>query len=151
MRRTGAGNSTTVRAAVLGSFMVVMSAWMTAGMTACMSEAASPGTDRDSAQTEGAQASVKKTRSAPPASAPTVQERDRFRDLLKEKFDASRVSRRQDVPGGPVFYKPNGHVAHAVVAVRNADGTISRQCISTPAEVDALMNKANPSGQAGAR
>jgi hypothetical protein len=81
--------------------------------------------------------------SALAASQPPVphalQDREQFRRTLVRKFDASQIVTQQLSVGDGVLYVPNGHVAHAMVAVKNADGTVSRHCLSSSAEVEALM------------
>ena len=67
--------------------------------------------------------------------------REQFRQALSRKLDAAQVAARQVPAGGGVLHAPNGWAAHAVVAVRNPDGTISRHCVSSSAEVTALMNQ----------
>jgi hypothetical protein len=69
------------------------------------------------------------------------QDRERFRRTLARKFDVSQVIERQASPGGGILHVPNGRVAHAVVAVRNADGTVRGHCLSSSAEVEALMQQ----------
>jgi len=69
------------------------------------------------------------------------EERERFRRTLARKFDVSQI-RTQQLPGGDgVLYVPNGHVAHAMVAVKKADGTVRGHCLSSSAEVEALMEQ----------
>jgi hypothetical protein len=67
--------------------------------------------------------------------------REQFQQALSRRFDVARVISRQVSPDGAVLHIPNGRAAHAAVAVRNADGTISRHCVSSSAEVTALMNQ----------
>jgi hypothetical protein len=69
------------------------------------------------------------------------QDRDRFRRTLAGKFDVSQVIERQASPEGGILHVPNGRVAHAVVAVKNADGTVRGHCLSSSAEVEALMQR----------
>jgi hypothetical protein len=80
---------------------------------------------------------------APPAPVPAPQasqDRERFRQALARRFDRSRVRTQPASPEGGVLIIPNGRVAHAMVAVRNADGTLSRHCVSSAAEAEALMS-----------
>jgi len=76
------------------------------------------------------------------ATPTSARDREHFGQVLKDKFDVGRAVKWQESPDGPIFVKPSGRVAHAVVAVKNPDGTISRHCLSSAAEVDALMNRA---------
>jgi hypothetical protein len=74
-----------------------------------------------------------------PAVPQVVQDREQFRRALVRKFDASQMVTQQLSAGDGILYVPNGHVAHAMVAVKNVDGTVSRHCLSSAAEVEALM------------
>ena len=80
---------------------------------------------------------------APVASQQPVQrlrqDREQFRRALVRKFDASQMVTQQLSAGDGILHVPNGHVAHAMVAVKNPDGTASRHCLSSAAEVEALM------------
>jgi hypothetical protein len=60
-----------------------------------------------------------------------------FRQSLSSTFDARRVSRRAAPHRGKVF-EPDGHVDHAAVLVRGADGRLKTECVSSAAEVEAL-------------
>ena len=75
------------------------------------------------------------------ASAPTVSamKLDDFQKALERKFDRSQIT-KQVLPQG-VLYIPNGFAAHAVVAVKNPDGTVSQQCISSATEARALVSQ----------
>jgi hypothetical protein len=73
-----------------------------------------------------------------PAVPQVLQDREQFRRALVRKFDASQMVTQQ-LAGGGILHVPNGHVAHAMVAVKNPDGTASRHCLSSAAEVEALM------------
>jgi hypothetical protein len=70
-----------------------------------------------------------------------VADREQFRRSLIRKFDATRVTRHQASPDGTVLYAPNGRVSHAVVAVRNADGSLGKHCISSEVELSAIMKQ----------
>jgi hypothetical protein len=124
-----------------GNFMV--RATLTAGLflgSGCAREDASSGADPQQPQAQVKSAATVTAATATPASA---KDREHFGQVLKNKFDAGRVVKWQESPDGPVFVKPNGRAAHAVVAVKNSDGTISRHCLSSAAEVEALMNRSN--------
>jgi hypothetical protein len=69
------------------------------------------------------------------------QDREQFRQALTRRFDAKRMLKQQVLPDGTILYAPNGRVAHAVVGVRNADGTLGKHCISSEAELSALMTE----------
>jgi hypothetical protein len=68
-------------------------------------------------------------------------DRELFRQALVRKFDVTRVTDHQALPDGTVLYAPSGRVAHAVVGVRNSDGTLAKHCISSEAELSALMKQ----------
>ena len=80
-----------------------------------------------------------------PSPQPVVQatkDREQFRKAVARKFDDSRVLTRE-LPGGDgVLHVPNGRVAHAVVGVKNADGTVRGHCVSSAAGLDALIKQA---------
>jgi hypothetical protein len=78
--------------------------------------------------------------SAQPAEQ-AAQERVRFRQALARKFDPSQMLTRALPSGDGILHVPNGHVAHAMVAVKNADGTVRGHCLSSSAEVEALMEQ----------
>ncbi len=73
-----------------------------------------------------------------PKTPPVAQTREQLRQALASRFDATRIVTQQ-VPGGGVLHIPNGWAPHAMVAVRNPDGTISRRCVSSSAEAAALV------------
>jgi hypothetical protein len=81
-----------------------------------------------------------------PKTPPVAQTREQLRQALASKFDATRIATQQVSPGGGVLHIPNGWVPHAMVAVRNPDGTISRRCVSSSAEATALMNQTGAGG-----
>jgi hypothetical protein len=72
----------------------------------------------------------------------TVQSLDEFQQALERKFDRRQIIKEAASPKGGVLYAPNGHVAHAMVLVKNPDGTIGQRCISSSAEARALVNQA---------
>ena len=104
------------------------------------SPGAAGGADRQ-ASSLGAAAPMAAPPSSEKPALPTPQDRDRFRRALEHKLDVSQVIARQGAPGAGILHVPNGRVAHAVVAVKNADGTVSARCLSSPAEVEALMKQ----------
>jgi len=63
-----------------------------------------------------------------------------FEQALARKFDRSQMTTRPLVGGG-FLHVPNGHAAHAAILVRNPDGTFKRECVSSSAEVSALVQK----------
>ncbi len=80
---------------------------------------------------------------APPSlrsASQTAQDRERFRQALVRRFDASRMTTEPASPQGGVLHIPNGRAAHMMVAVKNADGSVTGRCISSAAEAEALMN-----------
>ena len=90
---------------------------------------------------------VQKLAAVTPLAAPSLgpvdpvrDDVDAFEQALARKFDRSQVTDRP-LPGGGVLHIPNGHVAHAVILVRQPDGTFRRECVSSSAEVSALVKK----------
>ena len=71
---------------------------------------------------------------------PVRGELDAFAQALVGKLDRSQMSTRP-LPGGGILHMPNGHAAHAAILVRNPDGTFKRECVSSSAEVSALVQK----------
>ena len=65
---------------------------------------------------------------------------DAFEQALVRKLDRSQMSARP-LPGGGILHQPNGHAAHAAILVRKPDGTLKRECVSSSAEVSALVQK----------
>jgi hypothetical protein len=76
-----------------------------------------------------------------PPNPRVVYTREQFRQALSRKLDVAQVATQQVSAGDGVLHVPNGWATHAMVAVRNPDGTISRHCVSSSAEVTALMNR----------
>ena len=89
---------------------------------------------------------------APAAPSPTPVEPvrldlDAFEQALVHKLDRSQMSSRP-LPGGGILNTQNGHVAHAAILVRNPDGTLRSECISSPTEASALVQRMrNGAGQ----
>ena len=77
---------------------------------------------------------------SPAATHPTSDGLDAFTQALARKVDRSQMTTRP-LPGGGFLHSPNGRAAHAAVLVRNSDGTLKRECVSSPAEVSALTRK----------
>lgn len=71
---------------------------------------------------------------------PVRDDLDAFEQALARKFDRSPMTTRP-LPGGGVLHVPNGHVAHAAILVRRPDGTLRRECVSSSAEVSALVQQ----------
>jgi hypothetical protein len=69
------------------------------------------------------------------------EERERFRQTLARRFDVSQMVTQQLSGGDGVLHVPNGYVAHAMVAVKEADGRVRGHCLSSSAEVEALMKQ----------
>lgn len=70
-----------------------------------------------------------------------------FEQALARKFDRSQMTTRP-LPGGGILHSSNGHAAHVAIVARHPDGTLKRECVSSPAEVSALMQKLrNGAGQ----
>lgn len=73
---------------------------------------------------------------------------DAFAQKLAHTLDPSRISDRPASAGGGILHSPNGYAAHAAVLVRRPDGTLRTACVSSAAEVSALVNQIrNGAGQ----
>ena len=71
-----------------------------------------------------------------------------FEQALAHTLDPSRKSTRPVSSGDGVLHIPNGYAAHASVLVRQADGTLRGACVSSGAEVSALVKEIrNGAGQ----
>ncbi len=64
-----------------------------------------------------------------------------FAETLGRKLDHRRESQQSASPRGGILNIPNGHVAHASVLVRGPDGQLQSACVSSPAEVSALLQR----------
>lgn len=83
---------------------------------------------------------------APSATLPRRQDLATFAESLGRKFDRSRESRRAASPEGGTLNIPNGHVAHASVLVRGADGKLHSACVSSASEISALVRRVQAGG-----
>jgi len=84
------------------------------------------------------------TESAPTESAPTESANDGldgFAQALVRTLDRSQMITRPASDAGGILHIPNGRAAHAAVLVRGPDGRLRRECVSSPAEVSALVQK----------
>jgi hypothetical protein len=92
---------------------------------------------------------------APPLAAPSLEPSQPGRDglavfeqTLARTLDPSRKSTRPVSSGDGVLHIPNGYAAHASILVRQPDGTLRSACVSSTAEVSALVNEIrNGAGQ----
>jgi hypothetical protein len=66
-----------------------------------------------------------------------------FAESLGRKLDRSHAPTPVALPEGGILNVPNGHVAHASVLVRGPDGRLRSACVSSPAEVSALVQQIN--------
>jgi hypothetical protein len=107
-------------------------------MAGCMRED-SPG--QAPAATEPASAPAAAPGAPPQPVQQALQDREQFRRALVRKFDVSQMTTEQMPGQDGILYVPNGHVAHAMVGVKNADGTVRGHCLSSAAEVEALMKQ----------
>jgi hypothetical protein len=81
---------------------------------------------------------------APPsATQPVRGDLTAFAETLGRKLDRSRAPTSVALPEGGILNRPNGHVAHASVLVRGPDGKLRSACVSSPAEVNALVQQLN--------
>jgi hypothetical protein len=66
-----------------------------------------------------------------------------FAESLGRKLDRSHAPTPVALPEGGILNVPNDHVAHASVLVRGPDGRLRSACVSSPAEVSALVQQIN--------
>lgn len=66
---------------------------------------------------------------------------DEFKQALARKFDRSRWRERPATPQGGILHKPDGQAVHAAIVVKNSDGTVRTECVSSSAEVSALVEE----------
>lgn len=102
------------------------------------------------ANDEGAQApapAAQRLAAVTPPAAPSLAPVDpvrgdlgAFEQALVDKLDRSQMTTRP-LSGGGVLHIPNGHASHAAILVRHPDGTLRRECVSSSAEVSALVQK----------
>jgi hypothetical protein len=107
------------------------------------SDRTAPARSPERAAQKSAVAPVPAAPSPSPSLVPTQPGRDdlgAFEQALARKFDPARMSTRP-APGGGILHVPNGRAAHAAVLVRNPDGTLRRECISSSAEASALVKQ----------
>ena len=79
---------------------------------------------------------------APPSLTTAAPERlAAFQQALAHRLDRSRMTTRPASAQGGVINIPNGYAAHASVLVRQPDGTLRAACVSSPAEVAALVKQ----------
>ena len=71
---------------------------------------------------------------------------DDLKRALARKFDPSQMRTQPASPQGGILHIPNGHVAHAAILVKNPDGTVRRECVSSSAEVSALVDQIRQGG-----
>jgi hypothetical protein len=134
----------------LGSVKFTLAASLFLALTACSRiEASDPSAPAQSPAPAAQKLAVATAPSAPAASAPSLSlvptqpggaDLDAFEQTLRGKLDSARMVTRP-APGSGTLHIPNGHVAHAAVLVRAPDGTLRRECISSPAEASALVNQ----------
>lgn len=90
---------------------------------------------------------------APSPAAPGTPGRvdlDEFEQALLHKLARTRgrgasaqppASEAAPVPGGGILHMPDGQGVHAAILVKNPDGTVRRECVSSAAEVSALVEE----------
>jgi hypothetical protein len=66
---------------------------------------------------------------------------DAFAQALARTLDPSQMSTRPVSAEGGTLHIPNGYAAHAAILVRRPDGTLKTTCVSSSAEVSALVNQ----------
>jgi hypothetical protein len=71
---------------------------------------------------------------------------DDLKQVLARKFDPAQMLTRPASPQGGILHIPNGRVAHAAILVKNPDGTVRSECVSSSAEVSALVEQMRKGG-----
>jgi hypothetical protein len=66
---------------------------------------------------------------------------DEFKQGLVRKLDRARWRTRPASPQGGILHMPDGQAVHAAILVKNPDGTVRRECVSSAAEVSALVEE----------
>ena len=119
-------------------------ATLVAGLGACnQTEANQPG-ESASAKVLAGQKFAAIAPPAAPSPTPTDPANDAldgFAQALGRTLDRSQMISRPASAAGGILHLPNGHAAHAAVVVRGPDGRLKRDCVSSPAEVSALVHK----------
>lgn len=86
----------------------------------------------------------------PSPRTPAIESLDEFKQALLYKVDRARwngpkvqrhASPRPAMPEGAVLDLPDGQGVHATVVVKDPDGTVRTECISSSAEVSALVEE----------
>jgi hypothetical protein len=72
---------------------------------------------------------------------------DDLKQVMARKFDSAQMRTEPASPQGGILHIPNGRVAHAAILVKNPDGTVRRECVSSSAEVSALVEQVRKGGQ----
>ena len=87
-------------------------------------------------------ATAQRLAATPPSLTTAAPERlAAFQQALAHRLDRSRMTTRPASAQGGVINIPNGYAAHASVLVRQPDGTLRSACVSSPAEVAALVKQ----------
>lgn len=79
-------------------------------------------------------------------SQPSRAELAAFAQVLARKLDPKQETHVAS-PGGGTLNIPNDYVAHASVLVRGPNGELRSACVSSPAEVSALVEQAQEGAQ----
>ena len=66
---------------------------------------------------------------------------DDFKQALARKFDPAQMRTRPASPQGGILNIPNGRADHAAILVKDADGKVRSECVSSSAEVSALVEE----------
>ncbi len=107
-------------------------------------------TSGESAQGQALSATVASSTAAPSASpgTPGKADLDEFKQALLHKVDRTRWRggsaprpASEPAPGEGILHMPDGQGVHAAILVKNADGTVRRECVSSAAEVSALVEE----------
>jgi hypothetical protein len=71
---------------------------------------------------------------------------DELKQALARRFDRAQMLTQPVSPQGGIHYIPNGLAEHATVLVKYPDGTVRKECVSSSAEVSALVEQVRKGG-----
>jgi len=75
------------------------------------------------------------------SAAPSSDGLEEFEHALARKLDPARWRTRPATPQGGVLHIPDGQAGHAAILIKNRDGSLRRECVSSSAEVSALVQE----------
>jgi hypothetical protein len=110
--------------------------------------------DPRATQVAAAEGQTQSATPAPAATSPTPtpgnDDLDEFKQALLHKVDRARwrgpkaqrhASERPAGPAGAILHLPDGQDVHATILVKEPDGTVRSECVSSAAEVSALVEE----------